>query len=469
MKYSILIFFLIIVFTACQKAANSDIPSFDWVEGNVKPDLSWISDVGARTLPKGKTILIDSYNPDKTGKTFAGEIIQAAIDECAKNGGGTVELTSGTYLTGALFIKSNVNLHIGEGVTLIASEYMEHYPESRTRVAGIEMVWPAAVLNIVNQQNAAITGTGKIDCRGEYCWNNYWEMRRQYEKDSLRWIVDYDCKRIRGLLVQESSDITLQGFTMERTGFWAVQILYSDHCTLDGLIIRNNVNGHGPSTDGLDIDSSSRILIENCDIDCNDDNICLKAGRDADGIRVNRPTEYVIIRDCITRRGVGLITCGSETSGSIRYILGYNLKAQGTNTAIRLKSAINRGGTVEHVYITQVEADSVRLVLGVDLNWNPSYSYSKLPNKFEGKEVPEHWHTMLTRVDPLEKGYPHFKNIFISDVKAKNAASFLAIAGANEDLRVENFQLYDFNVTAKTAGNIKYSSDFILKDIHLQT
>ena len=68
-----------------------------------------------------------------------------------------------------------------------------------------------------------------------------------------------------------------------RTGFWGCQILYSDHCTVDGLIINNNIGGRGPSTDGIDIDSSTNILIENCEIDCNDDNICLKAGRDADG------------------------------------------------------------------------------------------------------------------------------------------------------------------------------------------
>ncbi len=67
-----------------------------------------------------------------------------------------------------------------------------------------------------------------------------------------------------------------------RTGFWGCQILYSDHCTINGLTINNNIGGHGPSTDGIDIDSSTHVLVENCDIDCNDDNICIKSGRDAD-------------------------------------------------------------------------------------------------------------------------------------------------------------------------------------------
>ena len=70
---------------------------------------------------------------------------------------------------------------------------------------------------------------------------------------------------------------------------------------------------------------------------------------------------------------------------------------------------MNRGGTVENIYMTQVTADHVRHVLAADLNWNPSYSYSTLPAEYEGKEIPEHWKVMLTPVTPKEKGYPHFR------------------------------------------------------------
>lgn len=154
---------------------------------------------------------------------------------------------------------------------------------------------------------------------------------------------------------------------------------------MDGVTINNNVGGHGPSTDGIDIDSSTNILVENCEVDCNDDNICIKAGRDADGLRVNRPTENVVIRNCTARKGAGLVTCGSETSGSIRNVLAYDLKAYGTGAALRLKSSMNRGGTVENIYMTRVKADSVKYVLAVGLNWNPKYSYSALPEEYKGK------------------------------------------------------------------------------------
>ena len=292
-------------------------------------------------------------------------------------------------------------------------------------------------------------------------------MRKEYEAKGLRWIVDYDCKRVRGILVERSSDITLKGFTLMRTGFWGCQVLYSNYCTIDGLVINNNLGGHGPSTDGIDIDSSTNILIENCDVDCNDDNICIKSGRDADGLRVNLPTENIVIRNCIARKGAGLITCGSETSGSIRNILGYNLQAVGTSAVLRLKSAMNRGGTIENIYMTDVKAENVRHVLAADLNWNPSYSYSVLPKEYEGKDIPEHWRVMLTPVTPPEKGYPHFRNVYVSKIKAENVDEFISASGWNDSLRLENFYLYAIEAQTNKPGKICYTRNFNLSEITL--
>lgn len=398
------------------------------------PDLSWTAQVGAKTYPEGKIFQAADYGLKNDSTQLSTAALQKAIDECHRSGGGTVEVAPGYYRIGAIYLKSNVNLHLNQGTTLIASEDIDLYPEMRSRVAGIEMVWPSAVINILDAENAAISGAGTLDCRGKIFWDKYWTMRKDYEKRKLRWIVDYDCKRVRGMLISNSRHITLKDFTLMRTGFWGCQVLYSDQCTLNGLKINNNVGGHGPSTDGIDIDSSTNILIENCEVDCNDDNICLKAGRDADGLRVNRPTENIIVRGCIARKGAGLITCGSETSGCIRNVLGYNLQAYGTSSTLRLKSAMNRGGTVENIYMTQVTADNVRHVLAADLNWNPSYSYSTLPAEYEGKEIPEHWKVMLTPVTPKEKGYPHFRNVWLSDVKATNVQTFITAAGWNEEL-----------------------------------
>jgi polygalacturonase len=245
------------------------------------------------------------------GSKLSTEAIQKTIDACAAKGGGIVSFKRGTYLMGSIFLKSNVHLVIDKEVLIKGSQDFGDYPEIDTRIAGIEMKWPAALINIVNQKNVQVSGKGKINAQGKFCWDKYWAMRREYEPKGLRWVVDYDAKRVRTFLVQSSSDVTLKDLTFSNAGFWTVQLLYSDHLTVDGITIKNNEDGKGPSTDGIDIDSSSWVLVENCDIDCNDDDFCLKAGRDADGLRVNRPTEYVVIRKCIARKGGGLLTLGS--------------------------------------------------------------------------------------------------------------------------------------------------------------
>jgi len=467
MKKSFLVSLFAILVTICM-AQEKAIPSFKWAGDKKKHDLSWALKVGARTHPNNKAFNVKNYQAVNDGKTVCTKQIQNAIDACSSNGGGTVTFESGNYLTGALFIKKGVNLCIGKGVTLMASTDINDYPEFKSRIAGIEMVWPAAVINVLDQKNAAISGEGTLDCQGKVFWDKYWEMRKEYEKQGLRWIVDYDCKRVRGILISNSSDVSLQGIHVMRTGFWAVQVLYSSYCTINGINVNNNIGGHGPSTDGIDIDSSTKILIENCDIDCNDDNICIKSGRDADGLRVNRPTEYVVIRNCITRKGAGLITCGSETSGSIRNILAYNMKAYGTSSALRIKSAMNRGGTVENIYMDNVKADSVGSVLAADLNWNPSYSYSALPEKYVGKEIPAHWKIMLTPVVPAEKGYPHFKNVYLSNVKAQNAKQFISASGWNSKLKLEHFYLYNIKAEVNEAGTITFTDHFSLKNIKLK-
>jgi polygalacturonase len=419
----------------------------------------WIKTVGAKAKPASKTVVrANDFGARGDGITLNTSAIQKAIDACAKKGGGRVELKPGIYVTGALYLKSNVELHIGKEVTLKAVNRVEDFPDRATRVAGIEMVWPSAIINVIHQENVAITGEGVIDGDGKYLWDNYWAMRKDYDEQGLRWIVDYDCKRVRSLLVSESKNVTVSDLTFLRAGFWTIQLLYSSYCTVDNVTIRNNMGGHGPSTDGIDIDSSHHIRIEGCDIDCNDDNICLKAGRDADGLRINRPTEYVFIRNCIARKGAGLITCGSETSGDIRYIYCTESQALGTSAALRIKSAMTRGGTVENIYMNKVYADSVDYVLNCDMNWNPAYSYSTLPAEYQGKPLPQHWEVMLQQVTP-EQGLPHFKNIYLSNIQAKNAETFIHCVGTEQSI-IQAVEVKDCDIQAKHYGIIQNTQPF---------
>jgi polygalacturonase len=436
---------------------------------HAEPDLSWTKKVGARKVPTKTTIFwVNSYGATNDGKTLASPFIQRAIDECAKKGGGIVAFKPGAYLTGSIFLKSNVHLRIDKGVLLRGSTSFNDYPEIDTRIAGIEMKWPAALINIIDQKNAQVSGGGKIDAQGKFCWDKYWAMRKEYEPKGLRWIVDYDAKRVRTFLVQSSEDVTLKGLTFVNAGFWTVQLLYSKYLTVDGITIRNNEDGHGPSTDGIDIDSSSWVLVQNSDIDCNDDDFCLKSGRDWDGLRVNRPTEYVVIRKCIARKGGGLLTLGSETAGGIRHVLATDVVAMGTGNGFQIKSATTRGGLIEDIHFTNVTMDSVGNAFLYTMNWNPTYSYSTLPKGYNYDSIPEHWKTMLRKVEPPEKGIPHFKDVYVSNVKVKYAKKAFNASGYEKSI-LQNFNFSNVTINAGDAGEINYAESWKLNNVLVNT
>ncbi len=425
---------------------------------------AWVSEVGARCAPEGRRkFLANSFGAVGDGTTNSTKAIQKAIDSCASAAGGVVSFRPGVYLTGALFLKSNVHLRLDLGVTLLGSQADAHYPSVWTRVAGIEMKWPAALINVNDEKNVRISGGGIIDGQGKKWWDKYWDLRREYEPRGLRWAADYDAERVRLMVIWKSTDVTVENLHLKRSGFWTVQVVYSDHVTVDGIKITDNA---GPSTDGVDIDSSSNVLVQNCDIDNNDDDICLKAGRDADGLRVNRPTEYVVIRNNITRRGGGMLSFGSETSGGIRKVVAYNNRGIGTSEGIRFKSAKTRGGFVEDVLVRDIRMENVPLSFTFTLNWNPSYSYATIPK--DVKNIPPHWVALSTPVIPAERGLCEFRNITIENVEIVGARRIFSASGLPEK-PIVNVNWANITAESRQAGFIEYARDWTMKSVRLRT
>jgi polygalacturonase len=413
-----------------------------------------------------KVLLANNYGAQGDGKTLNTLSLQKAIDAAAK-AGGTVSMKPGIYLTGSIFLKSGVTLDLPKGATLIGSQKLADYPMLPTRIAGIEMTWPAALINVRDQQHVTITGKGTIDGDGPIWWKSYWDLRATYEPKGLRWASDYDARRPRLILIQNSSEIQLGGgFLLKRSGFWTVQILYSHDVHVDGVVIRNNEGGKGPSTDGIDIDSSRKVLVEHADIDVNDDALCLKAGRDSDGLRVNRPTEDVVLRDSIIRNGAAAVTIGSETSGGFRNIEAYNLTAlSGVPSGVLFKSAQTRGGFARDIRIHDLTLEGVATPIHITMNWNPSYSYATLP---EGvKDVPPYWVVLTTKVPP-QQGLPYFSDVHIWNIKATGAKSAFNVS-AYPDATLDNFRIDHLDIEAATAGVIANSSHWIMSDNNIRT
>jgi hypothetical protein len=441
-------------------------------------------------LPRTFSVADFGAKPDQSSVSTAA--IQRTIDAAAAAGGGVVVFEPGVYLTGSLFLKSDIEFRVDKGVELRAVQDESAFPEFWNRVAGVEMTWPAALINIREQQRVRITGGGTINGRGEFWWDKFWGpdekggMLKDYDARGLRWAVDYDCKRPRLVLVYKSTDIELKNLTLKRSGFWTVHVCFSSKVTVDGIVIRENL---GPSSDGIDIDSSCDVLVQNCDVDCNDDAICLKAGRDADGLRVNRPTERVVIRDSVVRTGHGLFTIGSETSGGVRDVEVYNLKAFGTWLGFSFKSARTRGGVIERINIHDIEMIGVPRPFRFTLNWMPTYSYPTLPAGYKG-ELPTHWKAMLVPVTPPERGIPEFRDITFSRVVSRAAApgefervlssSVLmhtpdALANLAWDVEaypekpMHGIRWEDVRIEADRAGMVHHARGWTMKNVELVT
>ena len=400
------------------------------------------------------------------GETINTRPIQAAIDAAAGAGGGTVVLKPGVYLSGSLFVKSNVTLLIGRGATIKGLRDLAAYPIVRTRVAGIEMEWPAGLLNIYREKNAKITGEGLVDGDGKVFWDSYWAMRRDYDPKGLRWAADYDCRRPRLIHVYDAEAVEVSGLNLARSGFWTVHVCYSRDVKVSDLIIRNNLGGRGPSTDGIDIDSSERVLVERCDLSVNDDAICIKAGRDWDGLRVARPCRQVKVRDCIVRDALAGMTFGSETSGGFEDIEVSGLRIEyPVPLGIFFKSGHTRGGVINNIALKNIHLQDVATLFRVNLNWYPNYSYAQIPAGIT--DIPDYWRALATPV-PREQGIPRIRDVRLSDIKAVGGKiGFEAAAYEEAPLRDFTFDRLDWDV--REAGSIANADNWRFSDCKIDT
>jgi len=415
---------------------------------------------------RGRIFDVSDHGAAGDGRAIDTRAIQSAIDAAEAAGGGVVRLRPGVYLSGSLFVKSGVTLEVGRGATLRGVRDLAAYPMIATRVAGVEMQWPAALVNVYRQHDAKITGEGVIDGDGKVFWDSYWAMRRDYDPRGLRWAADYDCRRPRLIHVYESDAVEVSGLQLTRAGFWTVHVCYSRQVVVSDLVIRNNIGGRGPSTDGIDIDSSDGVRVERCDISVNDDALCIKAGRDWDGLRVARPCRNVVVKDCIVRDALAGMTFGSETSGGFDNIEVTGLRIEyPVPLGIFFKSGHTRGGVISDIRLRDIHLQDVRTLFRVNLNWYPEYSYAVIPP--EVTDYPDYWKALATPV-PREQGVPRIKGVRVSDMVAVGGKVGFE-AAAYPEAPLEDFTFERLNWDVHDAGAIANASGWRFTDCNIDT
>ncbi|TWT27758.1 glycoside hydrolase family 28 protein [Planomicrobium sp. CPCC 101110] len=316
---------------------------------------------------------------DETAKST--EAINAAITAAHEAGGGRVVVPAGKYLTGAIHLKSNVNLHIEEGATvLFSTDPKDYLPLVKTRWEGVELYNYSPLIYAYGQENIAVTGKGTLDGQGsnedwwpwkgkkEYGWTTG-EPHQAAARDKLFQMaedgVPVEERRfgegsyLRPSFIQpyESSNILIEGIEIKDSPMWFINPVLSENVTIDDV----TVVGHGPNNDGVDPESSKNVLIKNSHFDTGDDCIAIKSGRNADGRRINVPSENIVIQGNEMRDGHGGVVIGSEISGGARNVFAEDNEMDSPNLdrVLRIKTNSVRGGIVENVYLRNNKVNKV--------------------------------------------------------------------------------------------------------------
>ena len=369
-----------------------------------------------KLLPAGKDFPITDFGAVADGKTLNTAAIQKAIDACSAQGGGTVVVAKtaqgNTFMSGAIFLKKGVHLRVDKDAVLKGSTNPVDYPIVNTRFEGIERPFMCAFINASDVDGITLSGEGTIDGSGDQFAGRALGARGRGPATApasgpasapaaspqsgagatpplqnafngprtvltptpgnppATQIVGAGGNRPRLVCFTNCTNCAVQNIHLQNQAVWCLHILYCTDFLVDGVNILDPTH-RVPSSDGIDIDSSRRVRVNNTTISVNDDCISIKSGKDADGRRVNRPCEDILIVNSHMAEGQGGVAMGSEVSGMIRNVEVRDTIVDSNNWApIRFKSNITRGGIVENIVYRNIKIDKVRGIFDFNLEWN---------------------------------------------------------------------------------------------------
>ena len=340
----------------------------------------------------GRDFLITKFGAKADGQTKSTDAFEKAIAACNKAGGGRVVVPQGTFLTGAIHLKSNVNLVVSRGATIkFSKDPADYLPVVFSRWEGTELMNYSPFIYAFEQQNIAITGEGTLDGQSGndswWPWNgrvNYgWKEgtpNQRADRNALQQMAE------QGIAVRERvfgaghylRPQFIQPYRCQNVLIDGVRIINSPMWELHPVLCSNvvvrrvSISSHGPNNDGCDPESCTDVLIEDCDFDTGDDCIAIKSGRNADGRRLNAPTQNILVRHCRMKDGHGGITVGSEITGGVRNLFAENCELNSPNLdhALRVKNNAMRGGLLENLHFRNLEVREVaHAVITIDFNY----------------------------------------------------------------------------------------------------
>jgi polygalacturonase len=374
-------------------------------------------------MAAGKVCDARTYGAKADGATKDTKAIQAAIDDCASAGGGTVKLSGGTFLSGPIVLKSNITLDIAKGATLFGSSDHADYPaKTELRAPGTQ-----SLVSATNAEKIAITGGGTIDGNGE----SWWVQARATHNAGVVGAVQF---RPRLVVFDHCQHIRMEGITVQNSPSWQVVPYYTDD-----MIIRNVrilAPARSPNTDAIDPFSSSNMVIDHVYADVGDDNIAIKSGI-IDSPGPDAPSKNITITDCEFLHGHGL-SIGSEIAGGAQNIHAERIHFKGTDQGIRIKANRDRGNDVSNISFKDITMEDVKT--------------SILISEYYPKALPEG----EVAAEPVQRLTPFFHGITIENVKSVNSPWAGVIIGLPES-HVKDIVLKNVDIQAQKGLQIAYA------------
>lgn len=355
-------------------------PAFARTEGSTPQEWADIERM-AREIPDpripDRAFSPAAFGGKPDGSSDALPAIRAAIEAASKAGGGRIELSPGVwFVKGPVVLKSRIELHLAKGATLLFSPVAEHYlPPVKTRWEGTEVLTYSPLIYAPHVEDVAITGEGVIDGNAAsefHAWHkiaepDFQRLRRMgFNGVPLAKRVFGRGTHLRPPLIQifGGRRIKLEGFTAKNSPFWVNHIVYADQVRIRSL----RVDSHFPNNDGVDVESSTRVVVEHSWFRTGDDSVVIKSGRDLDGRTIGKPSAYVLVRhnDMGGEDGIAL---GSEMSGGIHDVFFTDNVLRKGLSAIRFKANLDRGGTVQRIRVRNFKVEDFGTLFWFQLNY----------------------------------------------------------------------------------------------------
>jgi polygalacturonase len=450
-----------------------------------------------QTKFKADTFNIKKFGAISDGITLNTNSINKAIAACNQKGGGVVLVPAGMWLTGPLDLKSNVNLHLSRNAVLQFSSDFSQYPIIEGYYEGLRAGRCKSPISGQGLENVAITGNGIIDGNGDA-----WRMVKKDKLTSTQWaakiasggvlsadqktwyptekslkgstakspgvlrtgatIKDFeeykDFLRPNMVALYSCNKVLLEGVTFQNSPAWNLHPFLCSNLTLRGVNVKNP--WYAQNGDGIDLESSDHTLIENSTFDVGDDGICIKSGRDEQGRKLGKPTQDVIVRNCVVYHAHGGFVIGSEMSGGAKNIFVDNCTFIGTDVGLRFKTTRGRGGVVEKIYVNNISMKDINAeAILFDM-----YYEAKDPVVLAGenREQPK------VVVMPVTEATPQFKDFHVSNIYCSGAQTALFIRGLPE-MTIKGLYLENMVISAKKGIVCTQAEDIHIKNFKMIT